>query len=395
MRYTGLNAKDVKYFNRSALLNLLNDRGAVSRKDISEELGITAATVTLICSDMLSSGILCEKGEAEQEKHVGRKKILVDINYQYKFVLCLNIEAEITTLTLSDLSGSIIAKRQLETNGNIEPEKFLQEVALAGEILINESGIMHENILGVGVSLPGVVFRNEGISQYAYRVWNKPAAVREILSKYFAYPVIIENNVKAFAEGELTYGSGKACDNILFVKWGPGVGSALIIDGRIYNTEKNGAAEIGHIRVKKDGPICRCGKRGCLETFVSAHAIAERVRKSFTKNTMPALFTKFKGDASKIKAGNISEWVNFPDEALQNILSEAADMMAGVVTNLQRFLVPEKVIVYGKMFELESIYEKFRASCSDYDAEDIKCSELADKADYVGALAVVMNEMFL
>ena len=395
MRYTGLNAKDVKYFNRSALLNLLNDRGAVSRKDISEELGITAATVTLICSDMLSSGILCEKGEAEQEKHVGRKKILVDINYQYKFVLCLNIEAEITTLTLSDLSGSIIAKRQLETNGNIEPEKFLQEVALAGEILINESGIMHENILGVGVSLPGVVFRNEGISQYAYRVWNKPAAVREILSKYFAYPVIIENNVKAFAEGELTYGSGKACDNILFVKWGPGVGSALIIDGRIYNTEKNGAAEIGHIRVKKDGPICRCGKRGCLETFVSAHAIAERVRNSFTKNNMPKLFAKFKGDASKIKAGNISEWVNFPDEALQNILSEAADMMAGVVTNLQRFLVPEKVIVYGKMFELESIYEKFRASCSDYDAEDIKCSELADKADYVGALAVVMNEMFL
>ena len=395
MRYTGLNAKDVKYFNRSALLNLLNDRGAVSRKDISEELGITAATVTLICSDMLSSGILCEKGEAEQEKHVGRKKILVDINYQYKFVLCLNIEAEITTLTLSDLSGSIIAKRQLETNGNIEPEKFLQEVALAGEILINESGIMHENILGVGVSLPGVVFRNEGISQYAYRVWNKPAAVREILSKYFAYPVIIENNVKAFAEGELTYGSGKACDNILFVKWGPGVGSALIIDGRIYNTEKNGAAEIGHIRVKKDGPICRCGKRGCLETFVSAHAIAERVRNSFTKNNMPKLFAKFKGDASKIKAGNIPEWVNFPDEALQNILSEAADMMAGVVTNLQRFLVPEKVIVYGKMFELESIYEKFRASCSDYDAENIECSELADKADYVGALAVVMNEMFL
>ena len=395
MRYTGLNAKDVKYFNRSALLNLLNDRGAVSRKDISEELGITAATVTLICSDMLSSGILCEKGEAEQEKHVGRKKILVDINYQYKFVLCLNIEAEITTLTLSDLSGSIIAKRQLETNGNIEPEKFLQEVALAGEILINESGIMHENILGVGVSLPGVVFRNEGISQYAYRVWNKPAAVREILTRYFAYPVIIENNVKAFAEGELTYGSGKACDNILFVKWGPGVGSALIIDGRIYNTEKNGAAEIGHIRVKKDGPICRCGKRGCLETFVSAHAIAERVRNSFTKNNMPALFTKFKGDVSKIKAGNISEWVNFPDEALQNILSEAADMMAGVVTNLQRFLVPEKVIVYGRMFELESIYEKFRASCSDYDADNIECSELADKADYVGALAVVMNEMFL
>ena len=91
MRYTGLNAKDIKNFNRSALLNLLNDRGAVSRKDISEELGITAATVTLICSDMLSSGILCEKGEAEHQRRAGRRKILVDINYQYKFVLCINI----------------------------------------------------------------------------------------------------------------------------------------------------------------------------------------------------------------------------------------------------------------------------------------------------------------
>ena len=75
MGYTGINLGNVKISNRSAILKLLNDYGAMSRKDIAIELGLTPATVTLICTELLSAGVLCEKGEVEEEKRAGRRKI--------------------------------------------------------------------------------------------------------------------------------------------------------------------------------------------------------------------------------------------------------------------------------------------------------------------------------
>lgn len=399
MKYTGINAKDVKETNRISILNLINDRGAISRKDIAEELGITAATVTLISADMLAAGILCEKGEVKDKKRAGRRKILLDINYQYKFVLCICIEVEITTITISDLSGTVIKKRQFDTDGNINPKEFLKHIAVESKALMWESDIRKENILGAGVSLPGIVSREEGISRHAYRIWNEPVAVKDILEKYLDCPIIVENNVTAFAEGELTYGNGKAYDNILFIKWGPGVGSALIIDGKIYNSKKSGAAEIGHCIVKKNGELCRCGKKGCLETVVSTHAMAERVREVFDMYKTPELFEKMSGDINKIRAKNVAEWITSKDIALKNILEEIADMMTMMIVNFQTFLVPEKVVVYGYMFDLEPVYEKFIASYKKYAMQEqfekfIK-SSLGSKADYIGALAVVMNEIFL
>lgn len=88
MGYTGINLENVKMSNRSAILKLLNDRGAMSRKDIALELGLTPASVTLICTELLASGILLEKGEIEEQKRAGRKKVwmilIMNINMYYQ-----------------------------------------------------------------------------------------------------------------------------------------------------------------------------------------------------------------------------------------------------------------------------------------------------------------------
>ena len=115
MGYTGINLGNVRIENRSAILKLLNDQGAMSRKDIALALGLTPATVTLICTELLSAGLLYEKGEAEEEKRAGRKKVLIDINYQYRFVLCISIEPEDTCITISDLKGAVTASQTLKT----------------------------------------------------------------------------------------------------------------------------------------------------------------------------------------------------------------------------------------------------------------------------------------
>lgn len=399
MGYIGINLENVKVSNRSAILKLLNDQGAMSRKDIALTLGLTPATVTLICTELLSGGILCERGEVDEEKRAGRKKVLIDINYQCRYVLAISIEAAETTVSVCDLKGNRCASRKLPTDGNRKPQEFLKNIADESKALMWESGIGKERILGVGVSVPGVVRRRTGLSHHAYRIWNEPVEVGAILGQHFSYPVIVENNVKAFAEGELVYGSGRERENLLFIKWGPGVGSAIIIRNQIYDSENSKSAEIGHYIVEKDGKLCRCGRRGCLETRVSTHAIADQVRSACTAETMPVLYELVEGRTERIEARNISWWVQAEDAGLARILEEIVEQMARTVVNTITLLAPDQVIIYGYMFDLPKFEKRFLELCREYDpaygGDYIQKSRLGEQIEYIGPLAVVMNERFL
>lgn len=399
MVYSGINLGNVKTSNRSTILKLLNDCGAMSRKDIALELGLTPATVTLICTDLLSAGILCERGEVEEEKRAGRRKVLIDINYEYRFVLSICIEAASTVISIGDLRGRCRASRRIPTDGAMNPELFLRRVADESKALMWERGLSREEVLGVGVSVPGPVNRSTGVSQHAYRIWNDPVPVAEYLNRDLGFPVIVENNVKAFAEGELIFGTGKEQENLLFIKWGPGVGSAIIIHGRLYDSQNSKTAEIGHCIVEKDGKLCRCGRRGCLETKVATHAVAERVRDACTAETMPALYRLMGGDTSQIEAKNITDWIRIKDEGMQQVLDEILEILARTTVNTTTILAPDQVIIYGEMFEIPEIEERFIQFCSHFDPSYrsgyIMKSDLSDRIDYIGPLAVVVNELFL
>lgn len=399
MVYSGINLGNVKTSNRSTILKLLNDCGAMSRKDIALELGLTPATVTLICTDLLSAGILCERGEMEEEKRAGRRKVLIDINYEYRFVLSICIEAASTVISIGDLRGRCRASRSIPTDGAMNPELFLRRVADESKALMWERGLSREEVLGVGVSVPGPVNRSTGVSQHAYRIWNDPVPVAEYLNRDLGFPVIVENNVKAFAEGELIFGTGKEQENLLFIKWGPGVGSAIIIHGRLYDSQNSKTAEIGHCIVEKDGKLCRCGRRGCLETKVATHAVAERVRDACTAETMPALYRLMGGDTSQIEAKNITDWIRIKDEGMQRVLDEILEILARTTVNTTTILAPDQVIIYGGMFEIPEIEERFIQFCSHFDPSYrsgyIMKSDLSDRIDYIGPLAVVVNELFL
>ena len=136
MKYQGINLENVKSNNRSALLHILNNSGAMSRKDIAGKTGLTAASVTLICTELIDEGIIIELGEAVEEKRAGRKKILVDINPAYKYILCISIEADETYIAVTNCKGVVQEKEVLPTDKKTKAEKFLDKVAV-------ESGVKH------------------------------------------------------------------------------------------------------------------------------------------------------------------------------------------------------------------------------------------------------------
>lgn len=401
MGYTGINLENVKMSNRSAILKLLNDHGSMSRKDIAVELGLTPATVTLICTDLIAAGILLEKGEMAEEKRAGRKKMSIDINYQYRYVLSISVEATESCIAISDLRGHLkgIRKIKPEPEAALDPQTFLKKIADESISLMWEQGITKEQVLGAGVSIPGPVKRSTGVSLHAYRIWNEAVPVREYMKMYLDIPVVVENNVKAFAEGELIYGTGKKQENLLFIKWGPGVGSAIIIQNKIYDSQNSKTAEIGHYIVEPGGLPCRCGRRGCLETHVATHAIVDRVKQACTKSAMPGLYEFVEGDVGRIGVKNMEQWIEIDDPDLQKIIDDIVERLARTVVNAITMLAPDKVIIYGFMFEMDGIQKRFLDFCSyydpQYDENYILKSELSDRIGYIGPLAVVVNELFL
>ena len=227
---TGISLDSVKNNNKSQILKILQKNGAMSRKDIANQIGLTPAAVTMLCNDMMEAHMILEKGEMKEQKRAGRKKVLVDINYDFKYIVSVNIEAVDTSITVTNIRGNMLVEAKIHTRTDIEPQLFLEELAKEIKLQLWEKELKLSDILGIGICVPGIVDRNNGISIHAYGIWNNQVKIREILEKQIQCPVILENNVKAFAEAEMLYGVGKYGNNIVFIKWGPGVGSLFHAD---------------------------------------------------------------------------------------------------------------------------------------------------------------------
>lgn len=406
MGKTGINLENVKMRNRSTILRLLNSKGAMSRKDIAAEVGLTPAAVTQLCTEMIEDGYLAEKGEMQEEKRAGRRKVLVAINYEYRYVAALSIETQMTYITICDMRGNAVCGKKIPTDTKMEPTRFLEMLARESKALMWENGTEQAKLLGVGICIPGIVDRKRGISLHAYGIWHEEVPVKELMEAYMKCPVIVENNVKAFAEGELVYGLGRTGDNLLFIKWGPGVGSAIVVRNQIYEGKDHKAAEIGHYIIEPNGLPCRCGRKGCLETRVSIGAIVEKIKAVYSREKTPNLYAATDGEIEQITEDSFTAWVEenadnslpFKDEAIKQILEESIERLARVIVNVITILAPEHAIVFGAMLENDRIRDRFMKYCQGYDIgydeEYIQKSKLSKKIYYIGATAIVTRELF-
>ena len=413
MRYQGINLENVKLKNQSAVLRILNDRGAMSRKDIAEAMGLTAASVTMICTELLEAGMILELGEAEGERKAGRKKILIDLNRQYKKVLCIGIEADETYLSLTDLKGEVLASDRMPTDRDADPEKFLKLAASVCKKLMKDKKVKEKDLLGAGVTMPGKVDREAGISYNTYSIWNREVPVKQIMEKELQTRVVVENNLKAYAESEILLGYGRTHDDFLLVKWGPGVGSAMILDQKVYQGASGLAGEIGHMPVKGSNRPCNCGRKGCLETEISTHSLMRDLRDTLgpAEDETGTRIKKKKqqsGEADTLKewiaAGNrmtyrnTAEWAALPDPVVQKVMEEKIDLMCRCIRNAVSILDPDRIIVSGYLFEVPGLFEKIRGQYGRYDpdkdGEFILQSDLPQRDNHTEALAVVLEEFF-
>lgn len=187
-----------------------------------------------------------------------------------------------------DLGGTTIFGAVVDGNGRIGASAEQATPVQAGPDAVLEAmeqmirGLLEQvpggRPLGIGLGIPGLLDRAAGLSVFSPNLFWHNVPVRPRFEAAFGLPVEMDNDVRCAALGEFHFGSGRGVRDLILLTLGTGIGSGIILDGRLYRGGAGMAGEIGHVALKADGPLCNCGKRGCLEALASGTAIARRAQ---------------------------------------------------------------------------------------------------------------------
>lgn len=349
----GANMTHVKRQNRASILRLIYTEGGLSRKDIARRLRLTPAAITVITNEMINEGLLEETGEEYNPGRAGRREIIIDICYQKFYSIGININIDYTVITCLDLKGRTLFEDRFKTDNSSTPEQFIKYIwDLIEDNLREIPEVKKENIVGIGVGVRGIVDNQKGISLESFGLWNERVNVKNILTGITYLPVGVDNNVRNIARGQMFFSKDKP-RSFLLVKYGPGIGGALVVQERLFTGHNYRAIELGHIVVEQPGIPCRCNKHGCLETVSSYYAIERAVHEVYSEKRTPILYDLTAGETSNLDLETIMQSYSGGDELVQDIVSRAMRHFALMLKNVITLLDPQKVILYGVAFENE------------------------------------------
>ncbi len=250
-------------------------------------------------------------------------------------------------IALVDSDGKIGYSNTIPTRAEMGYEYTINNMKQAIRDLLAETKLSAKDIEGIGFGLPGQVDFKSGIVRL---ITNIPGWVEIPLAKMiedeFHIPTRIDNDVRCAALGELNFGAGKGCENLICITVGTGIGSGLIINGKLVRGASNAAGEIGHIKLQMhDGPICGCGDTGCLEAFASGPSIVAMAEEYI----MGGKSTKYRemANGNDITPFIVAEAAKAGDPVARRIFTRMGEYIGIGMASVVNLLNPEKIIVGG------------------------------------------------
>lgn len=318
--------------------------------------------------------------------------------------LAIGLDIGATTIKggIVDLNErKIILHKKVDTMALQGPGTVLRQLNyLVKELMIEKKG---EEFCGIGVGAPGIVQKNGGVVKNPpnFANWSE-VDVGEFLFKEYHLPVYVENDANAAALGESKFGAGVDYPDFLFVIWGTGVGGGIILDKKIYSGPTGGAGEIGHTTIDYNGPLCNCGNKGCIESYVGQRYLSERTRLKLKQMNDPYKQSKIlqlvDGNFELIDPYIISVAANQGDEFAKKILLEAAELLGIALASILNVLDLRVVIVGGGIsesgeFVINQIQHSIKMRVLKSVKNDVKVlkAKLGNDAGILGAASLVIN----
>lgn len=264
----GQNQKDIKNFNRALILKSICTEQGLSRIKLSRVTGLTKMTVTNITAQLISEGLIREGLPSESQEGAGRKPILLIPCTDTVYAVGVYISRDQLKVSLLTITANILKTSAQPLSDSENTESFLQKV-LNGIREITET-IQDDKILGVGIACIGPLDVNNGVILSPPDFYGlHDIKIKEYLEENTGYSIVLNNDMKASALAEKLFGKGKQLDNFIYVGITHGIGSGIVMNGKLYNGEMCLSGEIGHTTINFNGPVCTCGNRGCLEVYAS------------------------------------------------------------------------------------------------------------------------------
>lgn len=374
--------------NRLLIVDELRQRGAATRGELARATGLSRATIAGLVKDLGGRGLVVEQldlVEPQTRGMRGRPAVPLRLATQAGAAVGVDFYHDHVRVAVANLSSTILAERSIDLDVDHEPDTALTAASIAIDELLGETGFSVSEIVGAGVGIPAPVDGRTGTvgSSPIIPAW-AGLDIRRVAERHFGIEVKVDNDANLEALAEATVGSGRSCADLVYVKVGAGIGAGIVIGGELCRGSAGFAGEIGHIQVRPNGPLCRCGNDGCLETVASTEALLTLLR-------------PLHGDDFTLEA--LLELCREGDEATVRVIQEAGRAIGRVLADICNILNPGAIVVGGDLsragepllFGIREAIDRYalRAAAG---VVEIAQGALGERAALIGALRLAISD---
>lgn len=255
----------------------------------------------------------------------------------------------------------IVGRGKMPTSCPRPADEIINDIAETVFKAIEDADISLDDVLSIGIGTPGSVNKRYGIIEYANNLGFENVPIRDILNTKFSKPIYIENDANCAALGEAIAGAGEGVDDFVAVTLGTGVGTGIIVNGKIVNGCNGAAGEMGHMVIVADGEPCTCGRKGCWEAYSSATALIRETKKQMLLDKDSKMWEIVGGDIEKVNGRTAFDAQRAGDESGKKVVDLYIHYLGIGITNLVNTFQPNVLCVGGGIgSEKENLLEPVR-----------------------------------
>ncbi|WP_203888320.1 ROK family transcriptional regulator, partial [Planotetraspora kaengkrachanensis] len=388
-------------YNQTVVLDAIRRRPeGITRSELAALTALSGMTVTKVCRRLLDAGLVDEAGT--RTSGPGKPAAVVKLNPGGGFAVGVHIDPAAVTYVLVDLSGRVVDHSRTGTPAVGDPSAVIAEMAGAIEALIVGSAVDRSRILGIGIASPGPVNVDDGVLLNPPMLpnWHR-VALRRALAEATGLPVLLEKDTTAAVVAELWFAGPGSSRDFAFMYYGTGLGTGLSVSGEVVRGITSNAGDAGHVTVDPEGPMCTCGRRGCVGYITVPRALVER---AVLEGVLPAAEVGDLDDMVAVDAAftRLAELAAAGDGGAGAVVAYAARCLARAIVVIVNLLDIDEVIFGGPFWGrisapiLEALPDAVRSDPALIPPHAVRFAQSAIPVDVaaVGAATLVLDNTF-
>ena len=305
-----------------------------------------------------------------------------------------------TKIGLVDVHHRLIDTVSILTKAERDPEDVIADVGKAVQELLDQNHIPLDACMGAGVGMPGTVDRERGCVRYSNNIPWENVPLAEELGEILPVPVAVANDADCAALGEAVAGAGKDVSDMVMVTLGTGVGGGVILGGRLFCGRLTGGCELGHMAIYEGGELCTCGRRGCLEAYVSATALIRDAERAALADPDSLLWELCGGEIGKLDPEMVFAAAEQKDPAGMKLTDDYVRHLGTGIVNIVNLFRPEAVLLGGGISAQGTVLTDRLNSCLKAECfggehgqiPEVRTAKLGNLAGMIGAAALLVME---